>query len=104
MDPFVTIDAQKVLPNRFGLALAGAMRCRALRRGDEPRLALEGMTTQDLALHEIAAGAFTDAELAPFRIGQQPVGRLRAPHQQLGAGLPSRDTGTCVPPDRRTAH
>lgn len=104
MDPFVTIDAQQVLPNRFGLALAGAMRSRALRRGNEPRLALEGMTTQDLALHEIAAGAFTDAELAPFRIGQQPAGLLRAPHQQLGAGFPSRDTGTCVPPDRRTAH
>jgi len=104
MDPFVTIDAQKVLPNRFGLALAGAMRCRALRQGDEPRLALEGMTAQDLALNEIAARAFTDAELARFRIGQQPEGRLRAPHQQLGAGLPSGDTGAYVPPDRRTAH
>lgn len=62
------------------------------------------MTTQDLALHEIAAGAFTDAELAPFRMGQQPVERLRAPHQQLDAGFSSRDIGTCVPPDRRTAH
>ena len=66
MDPHIIFDCQKVLPNRFALTLAAAARSRALARGAEPRLDAADYSVNELALHEIAAGAFTRDELAPF--------------------------------------
>ncbi|MNL48984.1 DNA-directed RNA polymerase subunit omega [compost metagenome] len=66
MDPLVVFDCQKVVPDRFALTLAAAARSRALNRGAEPRLVQPGQSTSRCALHEIAAGAFTPEELAPF--------------------------------------
>ncbi|WP_265976008.1 DNA-directed RNA polymerase subunit omega [Brucella intermedia] len=86
MDTTVVFDCQKVLPNRFALTLAAASRIRALARGAEPRLDAVDCSVGDLALHEIAAGAFTRDELAPFLPGADerqllpppdPASRLR---------------------------
>lgn len=70
MDPHVVLDCQKVVPNRFALALAAAARSRALRRSADPRLDIDDVGANDLTLHEIAAGAFTQNELAPFLPGK----------------------------------
>ncbi|MBN9035775.1 MAG: DNA-directed RNA polymerase subunit omega [Rhizobiales bacterium] len=86
MDPHIIFDCQKVLPNRFALTLAAAARSRALARGAEPRLDVADYSVNELALHEIAAGAFTRDELAPFLPGADerrllpppvPASRLR---------------------------
>ena len=70
MDPHIVFDCQKVLPNRFALTLAAAARSRALARGAAARLeAAATGNASDLALREIAAGAFEEFELAPFRSG-----------------------------------
>lgn len=65
MDPHVVFDCQKILPNRFVLALAAAARSRALNRGAEPRLDRQGVNATELALLEIANGTFVEDELAP---------------------------------------
>ena len=65
MDPHVVFDCQRVLPNRFALTLAAAARKRALNRGAEPRLApWSGAGNGDVALCELAAGAFSPEELS----------------------------------------
>ena len=66
MDPLIVFDCAIVLPNRFALALAAAARSRALNRGAEPRFYGAATSSSERALHEIAAGAFTDRELRPF--------------------------------------
>jgi DNA-directed RNA polymerase subunit omega len=66
MDPFVVFDCQQVVPDRFALALSAAARSRALLRGAQPRLAGSGKRATEVALREIAGGAFSRAELAPF--------------------------------------
>jgi DNA-directed RNA polymerase subunit omega len=66
MDPSLVFACEKVLPNRFALTLVAAARSRALNRGQAPRLKRPATITADHALHEIAAGAFTKEELAPF--------------------------------------
>ena len=84
MDPHVVFDCQKVLPNRFALTLAAASRIRALARGAEPRLDAVDRSVGDLALHEIAAGAFTRDELAPFLPGADERRLLPPPHKRFG--------------------
>lgn len=69
MDPHVIFDCARVLPNPFALTLAAAARSRALSQGAEPRLDIDDGGVSDLALREIAAGAFTQDELAPFLPG-----------------------------------
>lgn len=70
MDPNIVFDCEKVLPNRFGLAMAAAARIRALNHGSEPRIRVaDGGTTTECALREIAAGVFRLDELAPFMSG-----------------------------------
>ncbi|ARO29310.1 hypothetical protein NXC14_CH01323 [Rhizobium sp. NXC14] len=66
MDPHVVFDCQNILPNRFALSLAAAARTRALRRGAEPRLDPRCASASEMALQEIACGAFADDEMAPF--------------------------------------
>lgn len=90
MDPHVIFDCQKVLPNRFALTLAAAARGRALARGAEPRLDRPGRSMGDLALKEIAAGAFTRHELAFFLPG--PGERHSLPSPDPGSSL--RDGGS----------
>mgnify|MGYP001355579630 CR=1 FL=1 len=69
MNPLIVFDCHQALPNRFGLVLAAAARSRALAQGAEPRLDMPNVGANDLALIEIAAGAFTRDELAPFLPG-----------------------------------
>ncbi|MAU19259.1 MAG: DNA-directed RNA polymerase subunit omega [Martelella sp.] len=76
MDPYVIFDCEKALPNRFMLVLAAAARTRALNRGAEPRLALPHRNASDLALQEIAAGAFSEDELAQFLLPQRAEARF----------------------------
>lgn len=66
MDPHVVFDCQKILPNKFVLAVAAAACCRALNRGGKPRLDLPGIKESELALQEIASGVLAGAELALF--------------------------------------
>ena len=78
MDPRVVFDCQKILPNRFALALAAAARSRALNRGAEPRLDRQGVNASELALLEIASGAFVEDELAPY-LSVSPAGASLLP-------------------------
>lgn len=88
MDPHVGFDCHKILPNRFALALAAAARSRALNRGAEPRLDRQGVNASELALLEIASGAFVEDELAPY-LFPSPAGApswpLRPPHPSFAA-------------------
>ncbi|MBB4227032.1 hypothetical protein [Rhizobium mongolense] len=69
MDPHVVFDCQKILPNKFVLAVAAAACCRALNRGAKPRVDLPGINESELALQEIASGVLAGAELALFVSG-----------------------------------
>lgn len=68
MDPLVVFDCERVLANRFALAVAAAARSRSLNRGAEPRLEMPGATASEIALKEIAQGSFLPDELALFLI------------------------------------
>jgi len=80
MDPLVVFDCEKVLPNRFALVLAAAARSRALNRGAEPRLDVQDLNASDLALQEIAWGAFSKDEVAPLLFESTALTRLPAPN------------------------
>ncbi|MDQ0133740.1 DNA-directed RNA polymerase subunit omega [Neorhizobium galegae] len=79
MDPHVVFDCQEIVPNRFALTIAAAARARALNCGAQPRRDLPHASVSDLALHEIADGAFTRDELAPFLPGLAATTLLPAP-------------------------
>ena len=73
-------------------------RSRALARGAEPRLDAADYSVNELALHEIAAGAFTRDELAPFLPGADerrllpppfPASRLRDGGSVSAAAAPA---------------
>lgn len=63
MDTFYTVDCGRFVPNPYHLVHVAAARTRALTRGAEPRIEPNGEPVVLLALHEIAAGAFTPDEL-----------------------------------------
>jgi DNA-directed RNA polymerase subunit omega len=95
MDPHVVFDSQKVVPNRFALSLAAAARKRALNHGAERRVAgVPAAGNGDLALHEIAAAAFTPAELSTAVRGPGAPALLRE------RGWPTSSTAA---PDGATA-
>lgn len=91
MDPFVVFDCQQVVPDRFALALAAAARSRALLRGAQPRLAGSGKGATEVALQEIAGGAFNRTELAPFLRGRRKsISSRRCPEAQALRAAPVR--------------
>jgi DNA-directed RNA polymerase subunit omega len=102
MDPLVVFDCQKQVPNRFGLALAAAARARALRKGVPVRVQTAGLESTEVALREIASGAFAPKELGVFLPGTAMPPLLGAPDQlrdsepwqkeAVAPGSPSRDT------------
>jgi len=79
MDAHVVFMCQNVLPNPFVLTVAAAARARALNAGAEPRVTAAGTSIAEIALQEIANGAFGDHELAPFLTDQMPAAKLAAP-------------------------
>lgn len=104
MDPFVVFDCAKVLPNRFALTLAVAARSRALQRGARPRSDEPAASPSGVALHEIAAGAFTPAELAPFLVEQKGT-RLSPPPASDQSFATALSRGAAAPvslPGRRS--
>ena len=102
MDPLVVFDCQKQVPNQFGLALAAAARARALRKGEPVRVQTAGLESTEVALREIASGAFTPKQIAVFLPGYSMPSLLGAPDQlrdgepwqkeAVAPGSPSRDT------------
>ncbi|TWG97922.1 DNA-directed RNA polymerase subunit omega [Mesorhizobium sp. J18] len=106
MDPLVVFECQKILPNRFALTLAAAARSRALNRGRAPRLDQPAAGTVDLALHEIAAGVFTQQELAPFLSDRTGSALLLPPATQyeLRDSGPSKAAAAPVSRPRETVH
>lgn len=107
MDPLAVLDCAKVLPNKFALTLAAAARSRALHRGAPPRSYRPAASASDLALHEIAEGAFTPAELGLFLDG--PSGpelfpRAPASEPELCGGTPSRSAAASVCLPGQTVH
>lgn len=99
MDPFVVFDCQKIVPNRFALTLAAVARSRALNRGAEPRLDRPGHNTRELALHEIASGAFTTKELAPYLLRGQRTPALPAPAPLRGGDAETLALAPPSPPE-----
>jgi len=101
MDRHVVFDGQKVLPNRFALSLAAAGRKRALNHGAERRLVgFPDAGNGDLALHEIAAAAFSPAELSAalpwaatlLRERGSPTSLQAAPDGAVASRLLSKET------------
>lgn len=93
MDPNIVFDCEKNLSNRFALTVAAAARVRALARGSEPRIDAAGACRIELALREIAAGAFAADEL--FITSDPP-----AEAKRIAAAAPSTelcgDTHRCA--------
>lgn len=79
MNPFVAIDAQQAVPDRFALVLAASARSRALKAGAEPRVKPQRQATEEVALEEIATGAISQEELRPF-LPALACRRLARPH------------------------
>jgi DNA-directed RNA polymerase subunit omega len=106
MDPNIVFDCEKVLPNKFGLAIAAAARVRALGRGGEPRIRIADSGRTELALREIAAGAFKPDELAPFMSGLEEVRRLASsdPSIALRGDSASGAAATSLSRPRKRVH
>jgi DNA-directed RNA polymerase subunit omega len=106
MDPNIVFDCEKVLPNKFGLAIAAAARVRALGGGGEPRIRIAGAGRTELALREIAAGAFKPDELAPFVCGPEEVKLLASsdPSIELRGDSASGAAATTLSRPRKRAH
>lgn len=106
MDPNIIFDCEKVLPNRFGLALAAAARIRALNRGSEPRIGVADAGTTECALREIAAGVFRPFELAPFMSGTEQAKQLASsdPSITLRGDSASRAAATSLARPRERVH
>lgn len=89
MDPLIVFDCERVLANRFALAVAAAARSRSLNRGAEPRLEMPGATASEIALTEIAQRSFLPDELALFLIEPaeaKPPHSSEPPIQVRGGG------------------
>ncbi|WP_440802038.1 DNA-directed RNA polymerase subunit omega [Paracoccus sp. 22332] len=73
MDPFVALECQAVMPDRFGLVLAAAARARSLR--EDARAGLDDVDENavDTALRDIALGVLGPDELRPFLPPSQPL-------------------------------
>ena len=106
MDPFVVFDCEEVLPNRFALTMAAVARSRALNRGAETRIDRDGHSSSTLALHEMAAGAFTRDELAPFlpQGGQRLALPGKAPGFRLRDGCAEDAALALTSPRTETVH
>lgn len=107
MDPFVVFDCAKVLPNRFALTVAAAARSHALHRDAQPRLDTPAASASDLALREIAEGAFTPAELGLFLKGPSGSRLLPRPpawNPTLRGGTPPESATALVSPSGETVH
>ncbi|NDW01430.1 DNA-directed RNA polymerase subunit omega [Salipiger sp. PrR002] len=79
MNPFVAIDAQQAVPDRFALVLAASARSRALKAGAEPRVEPQRQAAEEVALEEIATGAISQEELRHF-LPAPACRRLARPH------------------------
>ena len=104
MNPLIVLDAKKVVPDPFALALAAAARVRALRQGSEPRVDADVSLGPDLALSEIAAGAFAQEELAPFLPGAGRVLRLPSLESRHEIGDGRRPAAAAPVPAQGTVH
>ncbi len=105
MNSLIVFDAKKVVPDPFALTMAAAARARALRHGAEPRIDADVEPGPQLALSEIAAGAFAEEELAPFlSIAGAEARRLAPPEARprLCDGGQTAATAPVLPP--RTVH
>jgi DNA-directed RNA polymerase subunit K/omega len=73
MEPVFAIERARYVPNPFALVHVASARTRQLNRGAEPRVNTNCTARAELALCEIAAGAFADEEL----LSLLPAGRER---------------------------
>jgi DNA-directed RNA polymerase subunit omega len=93
MEPFLSIDCQRYVPNRFTLVHFLASRVRALNRGAEPRLP-QARSNVELAMKETASGAFAAAEAERLMLAQAPADSLPeavdTSEQELLEGMASR--------------
>ena len=104
MNPLTVLDARELVPDLFALALAAAARVRALRQGSEPRVDADVGPGPDLALSEIAAGAFAKEELAPFLPDASRVLRLSSLGSQNKIGDGGRPAVAASVPAEGTVH
>ena len=104
MDPLVVFDCQKLVPNRFALALAAAARARALRKGEPVRVQTAGLESTEVALREIASGAFTPNEMGFFFPRNSMPKLLAAPDQLRDSEPLQKDTVAPGSPLRDTVH
>jgi DNA-directed RNA polymerase subunit K/omega len=75
--PVFAIDCEPFVPNRYVLVRAAGMRTRELRRGAAPRVEAPTTNCPQIALAEIAAGAFEGAELARLLGLDRPAGEAQ---------------------------
>ena len=104
MNPLIVFDAKEVVTDPFALALAAAARARALRQGAEVRVAADVGPGPDLALTEIASGAFATEELALVLPDAGRVLRLDPPKPRLAIGDGGRPAVVASVPAKGTVH
>lgn len=81
MNPFIHLDCQRTVPNRFDLVHLAAGRSHSLARGEDPKVPATGPIL-DTALREIASGALTLSEMGrlwPAQAWLQPPGEPITP-------------------------
>lgn len=104
MNPLIVFDTREVVTDPFVLTLAAAARARALRQGAEPRVDADVGPGPDLALAEIASGAFAKEELALVLPDLGRVPRLEPPKPCLKIGDGTRPAVAASVPAKGTVH
>ena len=106
MNPLIVFDTREVVTDPFALTLAAAARARALRQGAEPRVDADvgPGPGPDLALAEIASGAFAKEELALVLPYASRVPRLEPPKPRLEIGDGRRPAVAAPVPAEGTVH
>tara|TARA_B100000614_G_scaffold259350_1_gene283770 strand:- start:10879 stop:11130 length:252 start_codon:yes stop_codon:yes gene_type:complete len=83
MNPYIVIDAKKVVPDHFGLVLAASARGHALKAGAQPLVDDAECSPAELAMKEIASRAISEDDLTNFLSATKP--------RQLSLMRPTRD-------------
>lgn len=76
--PVFAVECDGLIANRFALVHAAAARARELNRGAQPRISAPWTKTPQIALGELAAGAFDPAEIEHLLGLDRPAGEAQA--------------------------
>lgn len=76
--PVFAVDCDGLVANRFALVHAAAARARQLNRGEAPRVEVPWAKSPQIAVAELAAGAFSPSEVEALLGLDRPAGETGA--------------------------